>query len=176
MSCQLSCSPDGNQIELDESKPSSGGQHELIKIKQSLKQDSTGFGITHLGDDGVLRTLSADRDVDAIPLPPRLIKAFVDRFPFDQQIEDKYRGVDGTKVPQQQWFYPNKSLLPKPLPEEERRKMLKSIGENGEVIAPNEGRTEKRESTDCGIVVRANYNLEQESESQQNPVRHIVQE
>lgn len=53
--------------------------------------------------DGIMRSLTADRDVvNAVPLSSRHIKAFLDRMPFVQKMEDEYRGVDGTLVPREQ--------------------------------------------------------------------------
>ncbi|GIK02016.1 hypothetical protein Aspvir_006059 [Aspergillus viridinutans] len=100
-----------------------------------MRQALDPMGITSLGADGVLRYLTADRDViDAIGLRPGLIKAFLDRMPvpFSQEAEDIFRGVDGTLVPREQWFNPDKSLLPPPLPEEEREKVRKRTAERGE--------------------------------------------
>ncbi|KAI8711788.1 hypothetical protein NCS52_01443100 [Fusarium sp. LHS14.1] len=40
----------------------------------------------------------------------------LDRMPFNPENETKFRSVDGRGVPQEQWFHPDKSLLPPPLP------------------------------------------------------------
>ncbi|KAB8259287.1 hypothetical protein BDV32DRAFT_150610 [Aspergillus pseudonomiae] len=98
-------------------------QKDLSNIIRNLKasRDSAAF---LLGTDGVLRSLTGDYDViDAIGLPPRLIKAFLDRDVFDQEIEDMFRGSDGTKVPQEQWWKLDPSLLPPPLTEEEKARI-----------------------------------------------------
>jgi hypothetical protein len=99
-------------------------EEEFFTITNALKHDPTLNGIWHLGKDGVLRSLTADREVvDAAALRPELIKAFIDRFPYNAQNEVNYRGVDGTKVPREQWFHvEDKSSLPPPYtPSEERR-------------------------------------------------------
>ena len=92
-------------------------QQELSRILNSFSLDP--MGGTSLGKDGILRSLTADRVViDTMALPPRLIKAHLDRLPYSKGMEDKFRGVDGTQTPRAQWFDPHKSLLPKPLSEE----------------------------------------------------------
>ncbi|KAI9743937.1 MAG: hypothetical protein M1818_002671 [Claussenomyces sp. TS43310] len=56
-------------------------------------------GAFRLGKDGILRSLAADGEVvDAVALRPALIKALLDRMPYDAQNEIDSRGVDGTKV------------------------------------------------------------------------------
>ena len=101
-------------------------QKQLSNLLQPLQHDPTLNGILHLGKDGVLRSLTAARDVvDAVALPPALIKALLDRMPYNAQNEIDYRGVDGTTVPQELWFHPkDKGLLPPPYnPPEERRNL-----------------------------------------------------
>ncbi|EED15561.1 conserved hypothetical protein [Talaromyces stipitatus ATCC 10500] len=94
-------------------------QRELSHILNSIQHDITLQGVLSIGKDGVLRSLTADRKVvDAVGLRPELIKAMLDRMPFDSQNEANYRGVDGTKVSEDQWFHPDKDLLPPPLREE----------------------------------------------------------
>ncbi|RCI09173.1 hypothetical protein L249_1503 [Ophiocordyceps polyrhachis-furcata BCC 54312] len=91
-------------------------QKELGKILKGIKHDVTLLGVLSLGKDGVLRSLTADRQVvDAVALSPPLIKAMLDRTPFNPQNEIDYRGVDGREVPREQWFHPDKHLLPPPL-------------------------------------------------------------
>jgi len=54
-----------------------------------------------LGSDGVLRSFSGPYKhdvIDAIGLSPRQIKELLDLKPWSQEIEDKFRGVDGRKV------------------------------------------------------------------------------
>ena len=98
-------------------------QKELSENLRTLQHDPTLNGIWALGKDGIMRSLTADREVvDAVPLRPELIKALVDRMPYRAQNEVDYRGVDGTNVPREQWFHPDKSLLPPPYtPPEDRR-------------------------------------------------------
>ncbi|POR34171.1 Uncharacterized protein TPAR_05620 [Tolypocladium paradoxum] len=119
-------------------------QLELSRILKGFKHDLTFNGIWSLAEDGVLRSLTADRDVvDAIALPPRLIKAMLDRMPFDPQNEVKYRGVDGTTVPREQWFHPDKNLLPPPLvlTDEQRREAETKVEENKKMVEEWEKRS-----------------------------------
>ncbi|KAL4863156.1 hypothetical protein BDV12DRAFT_31154 [Aspergillus spectabilis] len=67
-------------------------------------------GILQVGSDGDVRTRTADRDVlGAVALPPKLLKAMLDIFHYSKETEDKFRGVDGTFVPREEWFHHNKS-------------------------------------------------------------------
>ncbi|KAL3593241.1 hypothetical protein FPOAC2_07536 [Fusarium poae] len=80
------------------------------------------LGIADLGRDGVFRFLDADRNIHyAIALRPALIKALLDRLPYDEEEEKFWRGVDGTKVPKEQWYNPPPGILPPPLSEEHRK-------------------------------------------------------
>ncbi|KAF7114448.1 hypothetical protein CNMCM5793_008752 [Aspergillus hiratsukae] len=98
-----------------------------------MRQAPDPMGISSLGSDGVLRYLTADRDViDAIVLRPGLIKALLDRTPFSQETEDTFRRVDGTLVPREQWFNPDTGLLPSLLLEEEREKVRERMAYAGE--------------------------------------------
>ena len=105
-----------------------------------------------MGPDGVLRTLTPDCDViDAIGLPPRLIKAFLDRTAFDQEIQGMFRGADGTQVPQGQWWKPDPSLLPPPMTEEEKAR-VKQDNENLQKMKNGELKP-------CGIVIRSDHDI-----------------
>lgn len=93
-------------------------QQEVIKIVTGFRQEL--LGCISLGKDGVLRSLTAHRDVlDAAGLSPRLIKALLDRMP--PQFRNGFDEADGTKTPRQQWFNPDKSLLPRPLTDEQKK-------------------------------------------------------
>jgi len=107
-------------------------QKELSETLECLQHDPTLNGVWSCGKDGVLRSLTADREVvDAVALRPELIKALLDRMPHRAQNEIDYRGVDGTKVPREQWFHPDKSLLPPPYtPPPERRNLSPEQLEN----------------------------------------------
>ena len=112
-------------------------QQELSAILKPFQHDPTLNGVWSLGKDGVLRSLTADREViDAVVLRPELIKAFLDRMPYYAPNEIDYRGVDGTKVPREQWFHPDKSLLPSPFtpPEERRNQSPEQLEKNRKML------------------------------------------
>ncbi|KAL3425145.1 hypothetical protein PVAG01_04426 [Phlyctema vagabunda] len=98
-------------------------QRELSEILRGFKHDPRLNGILSMTRDGVLLSLTADRQVvDAVGLKPELVKAMLDRMPYKPENETRFRGADGTKVPREQWFYPDKSDLPPPYePPPERR-------------------------------------------------------
>jgi hypothetical protein len=52
-----------------------------------------------VGHDGVCRSFDGDRNVvDAIGLSPRQIKELLDRTEWSQDIEDRFRDIDGRNV------------------------------------------------------------------------------
>ena len=108
-------------------------QQELSQLLGDLKHDPTLLGIIALGKDGVLRSLTADRDVvDAIGLTPGLITAFMARLP--PHAREDFEGVDGSTTTREQRYNPDKSQLPKPLSEEKRAEALRTIEENKELF------------------------------------------
>ncbi|RHZ65499.1 uncharacterized protein CDV56_106926 [Aspergillus thermomutatus] len=101
----------------------------LPDFVKHMKRDSSGRGFTHLGKDGVLRTISGDYKVlDARGLNPEQIKNILDFMPEEVQKVD-FRDVDGTKVTSHEaLFHPAPGILPtKPDEKEaaERRKLVK---------------------------------------------------
>ncbi|KAL4742972.1 hypothetical protein BDV11DRAFT_166640 [Aspergillus similis] len=128
---------------------------ELNELLKSLPHDDQ--GILHVGSDGVVRTLTADRDVlSAVALPPRLLKALLDIFPYSRETEDKFRGVDGTLVPREQWFHPDKSLLPPPLTAEKKEEGRKFREEHKEVL---ERRHKEMETEERKVVIISDYDI-----------------
>ncbi|QGI70925.1 hypothetical protein CEK27_003254 [Fusarium fujikuroi] len=110
--------PGSRRVEYEDLDPA---QKELEDILATMKHDPTGMGISHLGRDGIHRSLTADRDVvDAVPFPPPLIKAMLDRLPYSEEAFKVFRGVDGTKTPKEQWYKPLPGTLPPPLEEKHR--------------------------------------------------------
>lgn len=103
-------------------------QAELSDIWGRLEHHPSYNGVFSLGKDGILRSLGPDRDVhDAVPLSPHLIKALLDRLPFRPENEIDFCGVDGRNTPKEQWYHPDKGLLPPPLIQtEEQRKLIES--------------------------------------------------
>ncbi|KAF5249313.1 hypothetical protein FANTH_5394 [Fusarium anthophilum] len=116
--------PGSRRVEYEDLDPA---QKKLEDILATLKHDPTGMGISHLGRDGIYRSLTADRDVvDAAPFPPPLVKALIDRFPYSEEAVKAYRGLDGTKTPKEQWYKPLPGTLPPPLEEKHRERGKKA--------------------------------------------------
>nr|KMM67841.1 hypothetical protein CPAG_04174 [Coccidioides posadasii RMSCC 3488] len=94
-------------------------QQELSNLIRPLKMDP--MGVVSLGRDGVYRSLSAGLDevVDAVGLSPWLIEALFKRLPPGLRAE--HEGADGTNVPREQWFHPDKSKLPQTTIQREAR-------------------------------------------------------
>jgi hypothetical protein len=130
-------------------------QKELSQILRDIKHDPTLNGIVALGKDGIFRSLTADREVvDAVALRPELMKALLDRMPYNPQAEIDYRGVDGTKTPKEQWFHPDRSLLPPPyIPSEERRNL------SPEKLEENRQWLEKRKEKQCEPQMVSDHDL-----------------
>ncbi|KAF2665319.1 hypothetical protein BT63DRAFT_416886 [Microthyrium microscopicum] len=97
---------------------------ELSTILRSLKQEPDGHAFTCIGTDGVFRHWNSDtfEVIDAVRLSTAQIKTFLDRFPFDQAKEDKYRGVDGRDVPEEHLFNPPEEIRPQRPSEEALQK------------------------------------------------------
>ncbi|SCO84255.1 uncharacterized protein FRV6_08382 [Fusarium oxysporum] len=121
-------------------------QKEISDILRNMDRDPDLTGLADLGKDGVFRFLDADRNIHyAVPLRPALIKALIDRLPYDPEVEEFWRGIDGTKVPEEQWYNPPEGILPPPLTEEERR-------EEREIMEKNKDKIDKiREDLKNGI-------------------------
>ncbi|KAM5347316.1 hypothetical protein ACJ41O_010321 [Fusarium nematophilum] len=137
-------------------QPLNEDQQELSRILKDVKHDPTLMGVVSLGRDGIFRSLTADRQVvDAIPLPPRLIKALLDRMPFDPQNEIDFRGVDGRNTPQEQWYNPDKDLLPRPyvVPEEKRKEVEARIEEAKKLME------ERKNKPKCPVRIMSDHDL-----------------
>ncbi|OCL06070.1 hypothetical protein AOQ84DRAFT_272037, partial [Glonium stellatum] len=68
-------------------------------------------------------------------------------------IKDQYRGADGTNVPREQWFHPDKALLPPPLSGEKKEAARKIMEENPEIVRAWREKMMKRESGGCGLEI-----------------------
>ncbi|KAJ6086677.1 hypothetical protein N7467_005591 [Penicillium canescens] len=79
-----------------------------------MKRDPTGRGHTHLGKDGVLRTISGNYEVlDARGLSPEQINTLLDVMPDELVEKADFRDVDGTTVTSQEGlFHPAPGILP----------------------------------------------------------------
>lgn len=144
-----------SQLSSPDQQQQIANQRELSQILKGVKHDLTLNGVFSLGKDGVLRSLTADREVvDAVALRPELIKALLDRMPHNPQAEIDYRGVDGTKVPQEKWFHPDRSLLPEPFtPPEERRNL------SPEQLEKNRQMLENRPGQDAEPQILSDHDL-----------------
>src|SRR4051812_12568361 len=102
-----------------------------IAIFGSLKHDPMGHSFISLGADGVLRSWHSDSFelIDAIRLSPAQIKLVLDRLPFNQATEDKFRGVDGRGVSDEDMFNPPEEIRPKRPSEETLQEHRRSFEE-----------------------------------------------
>ncbi|KAF4454922.1 hypothetical protein F53441_2661 [Fusarium austroafricanum] len=99
-------------------------QKEMNEILRYMNRDPYLVGRSFLGMDGVYRFFDADSNVHyAVGLRPGLIKAFLDSLPYNAEAEKFYRGVDGSKVPKEQWYTPPAIEICPPLSEKTRRIM-----------------------------------------------------
>jgi hypothetical protein len=103
----------------------------MPEFVKHMKRDPTGRGFTHLGKDGVLRTISGNYEVlDARGLSPEQMNAFLDVMPDEFAEKADFRDVDGTTVTSQEGlFHPAPGILPTkpeddPKSAEERRKLV----------------------------------------------------
>lgn len=107
--------------------PEDSDQPEVSSILRGFKEDPT--SCISLDKDGVLRNLNGDREVlDAVGISPKFIKACLARIP--PAYRNGFDEADGTKIPKEQLFSPDKILLPKPLTDEQKRALESSQGEN----------------------------------------------
>ncbi|KAF2419892.1 hypothetical protein EJ08DRAFT_557720, partial [Tothia fuscella] len=101
-------------------------------IFDCLEDAVDGLGIIDLASDGVLRSLTADRDiVDAVGLTPDQITAILAVLPGDPE---KFKDADGSKLTREEWYKPDKSILPAPLSEDDRVEARKLQEENVELF------------------------------------------
>ena len=94
----------------DDVDGSTGAVDELREVLRSLKTPPDNSHTRGLCNDGVFRIMiwlpTPDDEVtrigvyDAQPLSPRMIKTYLDRKPWSQAVEDRFRGVDGRNVPE----------------------------------------------------------------------------
>lgn len=99
-------------VESAPANPSRQTRDMVNSLIKYMKRPEDGKCFTCLCKDGVLRILyflPAPLDeptpiavYDAKPLSPELLKAYLDyRMEWSQEVEDRFRGVDGTSVPQE---------------------------------------------------------------------------
>jgi hypothetical protein len=83
----------------------------LEAFVDSLREPEGGHHFHMICKDGVMRVIrylpgppdqpTATEIYDAKPMSPELIKSWLDRWPWSQEKEDRFRGVDGRTVPQE---------------------------------------------------------------------------
>jgi len=83
----------------------------LEAFVDSLREPEGGQHFHKICKDGVMRVIrylpgppdqpTATEIYDAKPMSPDLIKSWLDRWPWSQESEDRFRGVDGRTVPQE---------------------------------------------------------------------------
>jgi hypothetical protein len=90
-----------------------------MSIIGALKREPNGRSFHCLGADGVMRVWHFDDWVviDAVGLSSAQIKEYLERRPFDQATEDKFRGVDGRGVSKENMFSPREEIIPERPPQ-----------------------------------------------------------
>jgi hypothetical protein len=94
-------------------------------------------------------------------MTPDLIKAYLDRKPWKQSIEDRFHGVDGRKTPKEHWLKPLPGVLPDMGTKNEREEAIKRDKEERMILDEKIKNGEIKEEDygpACGLV-RSNYNL-----------------
>jgi hypothetical protein len=87
------------------------GKHQFNALFRSLQRPADKKCVTMICTDGVCRVIHylptppdqpTDYEIyDAKPMSPEMIKAFLDTRPWNQEKEDRFRGADGRKLPQE---------------------------------------------------------------------------
>jgi hypothetical protein len=110
-------------------------QKEVSDILRRMECDPYLPVYVHLGSDGVIRLLDADSNIlHAEPLRPALIKGFLDRGPYDKEEEISFLGIDGTRVPKEQWYHPPEGIIPPPMPEDMKKEAQEIMEKNKEKL------------------------------------------
>jgi hypothetical protein len=120
-----------------------------------------------LGEDGVMRSFGGPPErvvFDAVGLSPAQIKQRLDMRPWSQEIEDKFRGVDGRKVVDHSALFnpPDYLRPPRYTKEEFEAKKLEAAESNRKMREKIE--KEREEGVDVGAKyactrVQADYDL-----------------
>jgi hypothetical protein len=102
-----------------------------------MKRDPSGKGFSHLGKDGVFRTISGNYEIlDARGLNPEQIKQFLALIPpghpgHRASMEEDFRGVDGTRVTSYEaLFGPAPGILPENPREKESERQRQLVEDN----------------------------------------------
>jgi hypothetical protein len=99
--------------------------------------------------------------MDAARLSTAQIKNYLDRLPFDQAREDKFRGVDGRGVSDEDVFNPPEEIRPKRPSEEFYQEHYRLLEERKRRLVEERKRegVKKDSNAVCGMK-RSNYNLD----------------
>jgi len=127
-------------------------------IIKSFKREPTGSDFFSLGADGVLRVYysiyhpKAFEVIYAARLSTAQIKQFLDRQPFNQAKEGKFRGVDGCGVSDEDMFNPPEEIRPERPTEE-------AVREHQRVLQERKLNPVKVDGGSCGSK-KSSYNLD----------------
>lgn len=121
-----------------------------------LKTEPNGRCFHSLGTDGVVRVWHFDtwEVIDAVGLSPAQIKEWLERRPFDQAKEDKFRGVDGRGVSKEDMFNPPQEIVPERPSKEFLDKHYQAVDER-----KREGWKGDPDAGACNVK-RSTYNLD----------------
>lgn len=107
-----------------------------------------------MSPDGIMRSLGPPPKrivVDAIDLSPAQIEQTLDMQPWSQEIEDKFRGVDGRKVVDHEVLFnpPDEYRPPKWSKEEFEEKQRETVEANRKMMEGIEGKKEESVDVDA---------------------------
>jgi hypothetical protein len=115
-------------------RPKQSSRSERDK-RHRQQNEKAPFSYIAIGSDGVLRSLNIDNEVIvAVGLPPHLIKAFIDRYPYNEKLEARFQNSDGTLIPQEQWWAPDPSILPQVYTAERKEEASREYEEKKDII------------------------------------------
>jgi hypothetical protein len=132
-----------------------------MSVIRQLKTEPNGRCFRCLGSDGVVRVWHFDlwHVIDAVGLSPLQIKEWLERRPFDQAQEDRFRGVDGRTVSKEDMFDPPADIVPERPPrelvekhEKRHQELMEERKRTGWKPDPN--------APKCVPVKRSTYNLD----------------
>ncbi|KAE9364952.1 hypothetical protein N431DRAFT_549339 [Stipitochalara longipes BDJ] len=120
------------------------------------KLKMVGEGCIKMGDDGVMRSFGGPPErvvLDAVGFSPAQIKEMLDIYPWSQETEDIYRGIDGRKVVDHEALYnPPDSFRPPKYTAEEFEIAKKECDEHNRKLKE---KIEKEKAE--GVDVEAKY-------------------
>jgi hypothetical protein len=104
-------SQSSTQLKPEDSTSHGSAKDKLQAFISSVRSAPDGKCFDMLGSDGVWRNIqwlptppdqpSEVEVYDAKPMSPELIKLYLDTRPWRQEVEDRFRGVDGREVPEE---------------------------------------------------------------------------